>query len=545
MFGLHLYKTTNLLKKNFIIVISLISAIALIGLVSIQVYWIQSAIEQRERQFEDNVRKSMVEVVNGVARLEAIQRMNENSKAKNALHWLTQQGKDLINDHIAPADTIISKIKDNLNIEVVNTSDVDPNSGAISNHKVISQKFGDDTELKIEITDTTPARFDHNDIEGDLWGDKVDVMEDLMTDFFSFDMFESPAHRVSREDLDSIVQFVLNKNGIATDYEFGVYDMYNQSVYEEITSREDDLFESQFKISLFPNDFFGTPIYMSLFFPNEKGYIIKSMWVMLMVSAIFVLIIIYAFYYSISTIFRQKKLSIIKNDFINNMTHELKTPISTISLACEALNDADISKSTETRHRFVNMINDENKRLEVLVENVLQSAVIERGDLKLNKEVFDLHKVIDNVVKNVRIQVDKKGGTLEVDKKAMNSMVEADKVHFTNVVYNLLDNANKYSSSTPKLEIITENIVGGILLKVKDNGIGISKENQKKIFDKLYRVPTGNIHDVKGFGLGLSYVKAILEKHEGTIQVESTLGKGSTFIVNLPTYKNRNDEQES
>jgi len=279
-----------------------------------------------------------------------------------------------------------------------------------------------------------------------------------------------------------------------------------------------------------------------MYFPNENAFILKSMWMMLAISAIFVLIIIFAFYYSISTIFKQKKLSIIKNDFINNMTHELKTPISTISLACEALNDTGIANSKETQGRFVNMINEENKRLGVLVENVLQSAVIDKGELKLQKESFNIHDVIDRAVKNVKIQVEQKRGQIAVSKLATKVQVYADNVHITNVIYNLLDNANKYTAIQPSIEITTEDIVGGIVIKVKDNGVGISKENQKKIFEKLYRVPTGNVHDVKGFGLGLSYVKAIVEKHDGTINVESTLGKGSTFVLTLPIEKEKDHE---
>jgi len=190
----------------------------------------------------------------------------------------------------------------------------------------------------------------------------------------------------------------------------------------------------------------------------------------------------------------------------------------------------------------VNMINEENKRLGVLVENVLQSAVIDKGELKLKQEVFNIHDVIDRAVKNVKIQVEKKHGQIVVSKLANKDQLYADKVHITNLIYNLLDNANKYTTIQPSIEISTEDIVGGIVIKVKDNGVGISKENQKKIFEKLYRVPTGNLHDVKGFGLGLSYVKAIVEKHDGTINVESILGKGSTFVLTLPIEKEKDHE---
>ncbi len=529
-----------MLNKKIILGISFLSGIALIGLVFIQVYWIQSAIEQRKSQFEDNVKKSLIEVVHDVDRFEAISRMNKNVGSKNLLNQLLQTGGNALQNHASywdELDTVFNAIHNNFNVQIVEKHVLNKKAGSKSHHKIISQKYGNDTAFTIEITDTTPSKF--NAISKDLWSQKTDIVEELVSDIFSFDFFGLNVERITQPDLDSIIESALKKNGINTKYQMGVFDIMNQSIYEENIDNQNTLYESPFKISLFPNDIFGSPLYLSLYFPNEKAFILKSMWIMLVISAIFVLIIIFAFYYSISTIFKQKKLSIIKNDFINNMTHELKTPISTISLACEALNDSEIKNSKETQGRFVNMINEENKRLGVLVENVLQSAVIDKGELNLKEEIFNIHDVIDRAVKNVKIQVEKKHGQIVVSKLATKVQVYADKVHITNLIYNLLDNANKYTPIQPSIEISTEDIVGGIVIKVKDNGIGISKENQKKIFEKLYRVPTGNLHDVKGFGLGLSYVKAIIEKHNGTINVESILGKGSTFVLTLPIEKQK------
>ena len=532
-----------MLNRKLILGISLLSGISLIGLVFIQVYWIQSAIEQRKSQFEDNVKKSLVEVVYDVDRYEAISRMNKNAGSKDLLNQILQKGGKVLHNHAAyldELDTVFNAIHDKFNVQIVEKHILNKESGTETNHKVISQKYGDDTEFTIEITDTTPSNF--HKMNKEMWAQKAEIVEELVSDIFSFELFESSADRITENDLDSIIASVLNKNGINTKYQMGVFDIMNHSIYDLKDSNQDDLYASPFKISLFPNDIFGSPVYLSMYFPNENAFILKSMWMMLAISAIFVLIIIFAFYYSISTIFKQKKLSIIKNDFINNMTHELKTPISTISLACEALNDTGIANSKETQGRFVNMINEENKRLGVLVENVLQSAVIDKGELKLQKEIFNIHDVIDRAVKNVKIQVEQKGGQIAVSKLAANVQVYADKVHITNVIYNLLDNANKYTAIQPSIVISTEDIVGGIVIKVKDNGVGISKENQKKIFEKLYRVPTGNVHDVKGFGLGLSYVKAIVEKHNGIINVESTLGKGSTFVLTLSIEKEKDHE---
>ncbi len=531
-----------MLNKKFILGISFLSGIALIGLVFIQVYWIQSAIEQRKSQFEDNVKKSLVEVVYDVDRFEAISRMNKNLDSKDLLNQILQKGGKVLHNHatyLDELDTVFNAIHDKFNVQIFEKHIFNKESVFETNHKIISQKYGGDT-VTIEIMDSTPSKF--NALNKGLWNQKTNIVEELVSDIFSFDFFGSTAERITQPDLDSIIESVLKKNGINTKYQMGVFDIMNHSIYEGDSDSQNDLYESPFKISLFPNDIFGSPVYLSMYFPNENAFILKSMWMMLAISAIFVLIIIFAFYYSISTIFKQKKLSIIKNDFINNMTHELKTPISTISLACEALNDSEIKNSKETQGRFVNMINEENKRLGVLVENVLQSAVIDKGELKLQEEIFNIHEVIDRAVKNVKIQVEKKNGQIIVSKLATKVQVYADNVHITNVIYNLLDNANKYIAIQPSIEITTEDIVGGIVIKVKDNGVGISKENQKKIFEKLYRVPTGNVHDVKGFGLGLSYVKAIVEKHGGTINVESTLGKGSTFVMTLPIQKEKEHE---
>jgi two-component system phosphate regulon sensor histidine kinase PhoR len=255
---------------------------------------------------------------------------------------------------------------------------------------------------------------------------------------------------------------------------------------------------------------------------------------MLLISIILIIVIVYSFTYTITIIFRQKRLSEMKNDFINNMTHEFKTPISTISLACEALNDKELRESGEFLDSYLSMISEENKRLAGMAEKILQTAVIDKGQLKMNKEKIDLHEIIIDVIKNLRIQVEIKDGEIKRRFKATRSQIEGDKVHVTNLVYNLLDNANKYSPKKPVIRIITENANNGIVMTIEDNGIGIGKNEQKKIFDKLYRVPTGNIHEVRGFGLGLNYVKAIVEEHHGKISLESEVNKGSKFKVFLP-----------
>jgi two-component system phosphate regulon sensor histidine kinase PhoR len=245
-------------------------------------------------------------------------------------------------------------------------------------------------------------------------------------------------------------------------------------------------------------------------------------------------LIIGIFAYTIAIIFKQKKLSVIKNDFINNMTHELKTPISTISLASQMLRDNSVNNTTATIERISGVIFEESKRLSMQVEKVLQMAIFNEGRLKMKFKNFDFHELIDGVKQNFEIRVHSLNGQISFTKNASNYIIYGDQVHITNVLFNLLDNAVKYCKSEPEIEVTTENRKDKLVVFVTDNGIGIAKEHQKQIFERFYRVPTGNVHDVKGFGLGLHYVSKIIEAHNGTIEVESSLNKGTTFMISFP-----------
>ncbi len=342
--------------------------------------------------------------------------------------------------------------------------------------------------------------------------------------------------------LDSLLYKEFKRNSIKADYVYGVFNRYHQPelLAVEAEAFSEDFFARGYHVTLFEEQKGHDAYYLRVFFPHQRGYVIKSMSLMLVGSALLIVLILAAFMYTIVTIVRQKKLGEIKNDFINNMTHELKTPISTISLACEALGDPDIPKTEKILRTYIGMINTENKRLGVLVENVLRSAILDKGEMILRSESVNVHDVVKGVIKNIAIQVTKVNGRIRTELEATNPVVKGDPVHLTNVVYNLIDNALKYSPEQPNIVIRSKNVPKGIEIAFEDNGIGISKENQKKIFDKLYRVPTGNVHNVKGFGLGLSYVKAVTEKHGGHIRVESELKKGSTFIVFIPSDHEEN-----
>ncbi len=274
--------------------------------------------------------------------------------------------------------------------------------------------------------------------------------------------------------------------------------------------------------------------HLEVYFPSQRRAVLVEMSVWLIFTAIFLLIIIFTFMYIINTIIKQKKLSEIKNDFINNMTHEFKTPISTISLASEVLLHADPKDSPERIKKYSKIIYDENVRMRGQVDRVLQVARLDREEFSLTKSEFDLHQLVKDTVENLCFEKCAEQTTLNYKLEAEQHILNADQMHIKNVIANLVDNAIKYSGNGTTLNIQTQNRKEGIVLSIEDNGIGMSKESQKHIFEKFYRIPTGNIHNVKGFGLGLYYVKNMVDAHGGDIQVKSEINKGSRFDVYLP-----------
>jgi len=350
-------------------------------------------------------------------------------------------------------------------------------------------------------------------------------------------------NRVSQEQLDSLLRQEIRNNGIDLDFIYAVQSREKKQPEVVFSNAKQNrelkkVLLSSYKTNLFPTDVFDKLNILYLHFPDKNTFIIKEMWFLLASSIVFISLIIYGFGYAIYTILRQKKLSEITNDFISNMTHELKTPISTVSLACEALMDPDIRALPNQTSRYLNIIKEENERLSLQVEKVLQIARLDKGDFKLRIEKVNMHTAIEQAVSNIALQIEKRDGTVETSLEAADFLVEGDKVHLINIINNLLDNANKYSPEKPRITISTSNDEQQHLFKLKitDNGRGIAQDMVDKIFDKFYRVPTGNLHDVKGFGLGLSYVKTMIDAHHGNIEVSSELKKGSIFTITLP-YK--------
>jgi two-component system, OmpR family, phosphate regulon sensor histidine kinase PhoR len=274
--------------------------------------------------------------------------------------------------------------------------------------------------------------------------------------------------------------------------------------------------------------------FLAVIVPNQENLIWKSMRWFIAGAILFTIIITTAFFITIRTLLRQKKLSEIKSDFINNMTHEFKTPLATISLAVDALKNEKVVNDREKTNYFTGIIKEENKRMNKQVETILQAALLDKQEVQLNLKKLPAHELIQSALNNIQLQVEEKEGTMEVKLDAAKDLILADEVHFTNLVSNLLDNAIKYSKEKPQIKLSTQNAGNQLRIKIEDNGIGMNKETLSRIFEKFYRAHTGNIHNVKGFGLGLSYVKTMVDAHHGTIKAESMPGKGSSFTISMP-----------
>lgn len=357
--------------------------------------------------------------------------------------------------------------------------------------------------------------------------------------------------RLHPEALKELIAEELANQGIKIESHFGVFSNKGGSfvilngmyVVEEgdsdfstveVDCDQETLLNSEYKIALYNQGPTPSPGTLRLHFPDKVTWLWSSLLPTLFGTILFTALILFCFAFTIWIIFRQKKVSEMKTDFINNMTHEFKTPIATISLATDSIVSPMVISSKDKIQRFANIIKQENKRMLSQVEKVLQMAQIDKSDFDLSLAQVDMHNIISKAIENANLQVQKRGGSISADLNALQSIVHGDQTHLSNVIHNLLDNANKYSPDAPNISVRTRNVSGGVEVIVEDQGVGMTSESRKQIFNKFYRVHTGNLHDIKGFGLGLSYVKAITDAHSGKIDVSSKLGEGSSFILYLP-----------
>lgn len=352
--------------------------------------------------------------------------------------------------------------------------------------------------------------------------------EDAQSIFWQNLQFISPA------EINNIIKTQLDKNAIDLDFEYAI-----MNPMDYVISRSSGFTREKIEEAAHINLNYNGSNILYIYVKATNSYIWGRLWWMIVASVLFSIIIVTAFALTVGTIFRQRKLSEIKTDFINNMTHEFKTPLATISLAVGAINNKKVQDDPEKLSYYTKIINDENKRMNKQVESILQAAKMESNTLELNLQRVDVHEQITKAANNISLSINELNGAIYLYLHATNHQLMLDEVHFSNLINNLLDNAVKYTNTVPKIHIESFNPSSDkLIIKIKDNGVGMSKETQSHIFEKFYRAHTGNLHNVKGFGLGLSYVKTVVDAHKGKIKVESAPGKGSSFILEFPVPKN-------
>ena len=509
-------------KGKFISIIVLLVT-SLLAILYFQFNWILDINELNEDRFNKNVQDALFNVNRRLEEKEIINLTKDNLQVQFKINRSTESGKiELIES------TFSKKTIDENNLDKglkSNSLQFDIESGS----NFDNDNRTSDINASILVENMDDFKIDFNlQKEIDKILDKSEMIQIVLNKLLSNDKSIS-------SDLDvSVIQNMISKalsiRNINIDFEFIVVNTISKEI--ELSNSENiKIFNSIYKINLFENDLIESDLELRLYFPNKDTFLMKGSQMNLFFSLIFIIIVIICFYYVVLKVFEQKKLSDIKNEFIDNMTHELKTPISTISLACEVLMDVDLNRSSKIKDQYIGIINDENKRLSVQVERVLQIATLEKGDIKLDFKRLDIHLILSKAVDIIKFKIEKRKGIITQKLYASNSYINGNRVHLLNIINNLLDNSNKYSIKNPDILVKTYNKDNSLFVEIADKGIGIKQGNLNKIFDKFFREPQGNVHNVKGFGLGLSYVKNMLEKHDASIQVISDKNKGSVFLI--------------
>ena len=558
------------LKKQIVILIITLISVALLGLVCLQVYMLNHAYRLELNIFKQNVNSALSSIVKKIEVREALTRMikvtvginKEGSehltlinmetcdslKGRKEMIWKTKIKKNetvkfdsgKINFRLKTPQNARFRILDSLGQLVKKNIDEAKPAGkyqfAVEDSSLIQGAFSFDFN-------TDSSTFFMHLENGEMSGlsptaasdsQRRYIVERVLQDLSGFHRVPLK-ERVNPTFLDSVINETLKEKGIHTSFTYGVISANNDSIIlSNQKTYNQKLLNSDYKTRLFPYDIFVEKNNIALFFPEQTMYILRQIGVSAFLTFIFIFLIILCFIYVIRTIFKQKQFSLLLTDFINNMTHEFKTPISTIALTSETLTNPIILSDKERIKKYGQIIRDESTRMRGQVEKILQMAAFEEGDFELNLSRINVHDLIKNAVDKFVVKVEQREGSLSMALQAEQYEVEADSVHLENIIHNLVDNAIKYTKQKPEIKISTENNGDKIKISVKDNGMGIKSEDQKLVFEKYYRVPTGNVHNVKGFGLGLSYVKLIVEAHHGEINLISELDKGSVFEVILP-----------
>jgi two-component system phosphate regulon sensor histidine kinase PhoR len=501
-------------------------SLVLTGLVLVQIYWIRNAIRLNEQQFRASVNQSLANLSLHLEQHESLDQFR--------LFYLDPLSK-VVKKKESVHDTSFVIIKET---DSFFSFTADSNRKFRFENSLTTESDSPRKKIKIEfsnfsINKNTLGVFDSLEVsirkKGDIINKLLENWLDISVGFEKFD-------RINIHQLDSLLNYHLTANGINSAVQYGLIAENGEVKY---MSHPDSskILASDYTTKLFPNDIISPELSLKVYFPHHFSYLFRKSGFILGLSIFLLLSLILVFYFSVRNILKERKLQEIKNDFVNNMTHELKTPISTISLACEAANDPDMASVNSTKEHF-EVIREESYKLSKMVDIALRNALIDEYDFVLNKSETALKKIVDNCINGLSYIIAEKNAIvdIELDEKVENIYV--DSFHFQTLLTNIIDNAIKYSTNRPVIKLKTIASEHYLNIRIEDNGIGIAKEHLSKIFNKFYRVPKGHIHDVKGHGLGLSYVKRLVELHKGSIEVESHTGLGSCFTIKIPILKN-------
>jgi len=512
------------MKKSTIWMLTLVMGFAFLGLLYLQVNYVSIILKTSNEQFDSTVKRSLEQVSSMLEKDEVRRYMEED--IDNFLYKNAPNMEQVLNQKII--------LEGSYQLQVQGPNGV--MQQIEYNHFSTTQK-GKAFSAKDAIIRES-ERSQENLLK--RYRHQAGLIEDVLYDLVYTTHLKPIEERVDFNTLNNYLKSEFLKNELNIPYVFMVVNKDGKVIYQNEVSDKQPKASEMVKQVLFPSDPPSKRNYLKIYFPTKKDYISSSV-SFLVPSVIFSFILLLTFSFTIYSIFRQKKLSEMKNDFVNNMTHELKTPVSTISLAAQMLKDTDITKSPEVFKHISGVISDETKRLGFLVEKVLQISLFEKQKAALKLKEIDANDLLVGIVSTFALKVEKYGGSIDIDLLAEDSTVYADEMHLTNVLFNLLDNAVKYRREDVPLALMarTRNDNNKLYISIEDNGIGIKKEHLKKIFDRFYRIPTGNVHDVKGFGLGLAYVRKIIEDHGGTIRAEQQSDgiTGTKFIITLPLIK--------
>ncbi len=502
------------MKRSTIWILTAVMAITIIGLLAVEIVYMENMVKMRNEQFSEGVMRSLYRVTT----------MLEQNETKYYLDQDLADAAAIYGSQFKGSGKYDFSGGDMMGVDTAAIADSHASTGRPANFNNL-KNLHDSYQTKQEI------------LKGQYLYQKELLNEVILTILTQ----SSDRPIVERADSATIRYYLtreLEQNGLSLPFEFSVSNRAGITVFHSPGYAPESAAQVYSQV-LFPGDPANKLHYLNVTFPTKSSYIFKSV-KFAVPSFAFTLILLCVFIYTVFIAFKQKRLSEIKNDFINNMTHEFKTPISSISIAAQMLNDDTVAKSPSMLKRVSKVINDETKRLRFQVEKVLQMSMFDRKDATMRLEEADTNAIIDSVIDTFHLKVANYGGHIEAALNAEDPIVNVDKMHFTNVIFNLLDNAIKYRRDDEPLclKVSTRNPDDEhVEIVVKDNGIGIKRDDLKRIFVKFYRVSTGNRHDVKGFGLGLAYVHKMITLFGGNINVESELGKGTKFIITLPLFE--------